>query len=395
MARMPRRAFPVSIAVSIAALAWLAASGTAIAQSAPSDTAAPKPPDDAALRKAWGFLTEAEQDDALARFEAEAPLLGTFQCKLLHYALSLEERDRSFLPKLADAPFYDPAVHAPAQPIARHRLAPDSSDAVDEHRRIFAKVPERKLRETWRYDWAAGEVVHCPPKDSREAAFENALAGMAPDLDLAEALVERALDGGAQRRELAAFGHAYTDRSGHVYPGITLYDAWASGTDMEMPDVDVLGIVHELRDEWKKWVAPVAPDLQDDLYKTVGEIFVAALRYRGLRTALARTYLSGTVELRDGYALHIERLHALWDAHASTPGEVAALLPDSEHWAEFLEKWTLQCEEHPDVLHAGVARHAQLDRDAAATRAFFAEILKDLGALERTSKPPPRATKQR
>ena len=45
-----------------------------------------------------------------------------------------------------------------------------------------------------------------------------------------------------ERSALAAFGPAYTDRNGNVYPGVTLYDAWASGPEIEMPDVDVLGV---------------------------------------------------------------------------------------------------------------------------------------------------------
>jgi hypothetical protein len=352
-------------------------------------------PDDARLRQAWSYLTNSEQDDALARFAAEAPQLDTFQNKLLRFALALEERDRGFLPRQSETAFFDPARHAPAQPIARHRLALDAPSAVRERERMLGQAAKSKLRPEWRYDWGAGEVVRCAVDDARAHAFESALAGFPPDIDLAQALVERTLDGGAHRREFAAFGHAYTNRTGDVFPGITLYDAWASGAEMEMPDVDVLGIVHDLRDEWKKWIAPVAPMDQDDLYKAVADLFVPAHAYRGLRTALARTYLSGSVELRDGYANHIDRLHALWDAHASTPREVAALLPDSQQVAEFTANWALKVEEDPALRQSGAVRHAQLDRDRADVRAFFAQVLKDCGALERASKPAPREPKQK
>ena len=355
----------------------------------------PAAPDDARLRQAWSYLTDAEQDDALARFEAEAPQLDTFQNKLLRFALALEERDHSFLPRESEIPFFDPARHAPAQPIRRHRLALDAPSAVHERERMLGKASNSKLQPAWRYDWSAGDVVRCAVLDARAHAFESALAGLPPDLDLAEALVERALDGGAHRNECAAFGHAYTNRTGDVFPGITLYDAWSSGAEMEMPDIDVLGIVHELQGEWKKWIAPVPPSEQDEVYKAVADLFVPLHSYRGVRTALARTYLSGSVELRDGYANHIDRLHALWDAHSSTPSAVAALVPDSQGVAEFVANWALQVEEHPELRQAGVTRHAQLDRDRADVRAFFAEILKDCGALERTAKPAPRESKQK
>jgi hypothetical protein len=374
-------------------LAWCAALALLAGKLGAQDK--PAAPDDARLRQAWSYLTDAEQDDALARFEAETPQLDTFQNKLLRFALALEERDHSFLPRESEIPFFDPARHAPAQPIPRHRLALNAPSALRERERMLGKGSNSKLRPAWRYDWSAGDVVRCAVDDARARAFESALAGLPPDVDLAEALVERALDGGAHRREFAAFGHAYTNRTGDVFPGITLYDAWSSGAEMEMPDIDVLGVVHELRDEWKKWIAPVPPSEQDDAYKAVADLFVPIHAYRGVRTALARTYLSGSVELRDGYANHIDRLHALWDAHASTPNAVAALVPDSQGVAEFVANWALQVEEHPELRQAGAVRHAQLDRDRADVREFFAEILKDCGALERTAKPAPRESKQK
>jgi signal transduction histidine kinase len=67
-------------------------------------------------------------------------------------------------------------------------------------------------------------VVRLRDPDDAAALFENALAGAPPDTDLVEAYVERALDDGAQQAALAAVAHAYTDRDGNVYEGLTLYD---------------------------------------------------------------------------------------------------------------------------------------------------------------------------
>ena len=347
--------------------------------------------DDARARKAWGLLTRDEQEDALARFEAEAPYVDCFQNVLVRCARALEERDLGFLPAAAEIQFYDPALHAPGQPIPRHWLAADSSAATQQRERMLGKIPPRKLRSAWSYDWATGEVVRVGALDDPERRFENALAGFAPQADLAAALVERALDGGARRRELAAFAHAYTDREGRAFPGLTLYDAWSSGADMEMPDVDVLGIVHDLLGEWRKWTAPVPPSQHDKLYDKVGELFQSASRYRELRTAIAWTFLEGKPALRGAYPTCIDRFHGLWEANASTPSEVAKLLPDAEGWSAFLARCDDALTRKPELRAAALRRRATLESDQRTLRAHFLAILAEQGAFERTSRPTPKA----
>lgn len=340
---------------------------------------------DADVRRAWELLSEAEQDDALARFEAEIAYLDTFGVGLVRYARALEERDLSFLPVAGDPEFYDPAVHAPAQPIPRVRLAPDSTAAVRVRERMFEKFPERSLRVAWRYDWGRGEVCRVADPMDRSLRFENALAGHPPGLDLAEALVERALDDGSQRKALAAFGHAYTDRTGAVYPGVTLYDAWASGTEIEMADVDTLGIVHDVLDEWRKWTSPVPASKHDSLYQRIGELFVPANRHRELRVAIARTFADGVPEMRPPYSTCTDRFHALWEAHASTPSEVAKVLPPPEQWSKFLAEWN---DKASGELHgAAVRRRRAFVDERRRIRDHWVEVLADLGAFERTSKP--------
>ena len=111
---------------------------------------------------------------------------------------------------------------------------------------------------------------------SAQHVFELALAGYAPQADLAVALLEQALDRGEQQLALGAFGHAYTDREGRVFPGLTLYDAWSSGLEIEMPDVDNLGIVHAVTGQRGRWVAPVPASEHDELYALVGELYTDA-----------------------------------------------------------------------------------------------------------------------
>ena len=137
------------------------------------------------------------------------------------------------------------ATHAPAQPIPRKSLAADSRRVKKKREEFFFRVPDRKLDSAWVYDYAARELRRTQELDDPDRIFRNGLAGFPPDLDLAEALVEMALDDGAEQDKARAFGHAYTDRTGNVFTGLTLYDAWASGSNMEMPDIDNLGILHD------------------------------------------------------------------------------------------------------------------------------------------------------
>jgi hypothetical protein len=343
-------------------------------------------PSDERLRQAWSCLLPAEQADAMAWLAADAPHLGTFQANLVAHALDLAGIDAGFFEEAGDTPYFSPETHAPRQPIPRRRLAPDDAEARRVMQRMLRGVPAPALMAAWRYDWGTGSVVRTADPEDPTRLFENALAGYPPDADLAQALVERALDDGSLRKVHAAFEHAYTDRDGRVYP-LTLYDAWASGTEMEMPDVDCLGVVHTIDDEWKRWVAPVPAARQDELYEVVGEHFARARRHRGLRTALAMTYLAGNPRLRDGYPAHLERLHSLWDKHASMPEDLALALPDPEGWAEFLEAWSIEVDHSLELTRAGQVRRATLQADAGRVRALLVRILTELGALERKARP--------
>lgn len=337
------------------------------------------PPSDAQLFAAWKKLSAEVRFEVVEWFSAEVQYVGTFQRELLEYVLRDPERDPFGWPELERAPVFDPKVHAPAQPIARKWLDADSSTAKRAREKIFASVPERRLESAWVYDHVSGEPRRVAALDDPERLFRNAVAGFPPWLDLAEALVERTLDDGSEREALAGFAHAYTDRSGNVYPGVTLYDAWASGTSIEMPDVDTLGIIHEVLDDWKSWKAPVTS--QGPLYDKLTEIYVPARRHRGLRLALARTYLTGSAVLRDSYEGNLVRFHALWEKYASEPGKLAEALPESDAWADWLGAWVKEVDASPELLEAGRVRLATLDRDARTVRALLVRVMRELGAL--------------
>ena len=157
-----------------------------------------------------------------------------------------------------------------------------------------------------------------------------------------------------------------------------------------MPDVDSLGVMHTVRDEWRKFVAPVPARKQDELYDTIGEIFASARRYRGLREALASIYLNGRPVMRDGYGESLVRLHALWNSETSLPEELAPKLPtDFEGWTDYLATWAETCQRNRSLREAGRARETTLAADADRLRTTLVWVLQQLGAFERTERPTP------
>ena len=316
---------------SLFVLAALACSPTVHAQDA-------APPTDEELLEAFRGLEAELQVECIEWFTAECERLPTFQRELIDHVLdSLDQPIFDWRPAPTPQTF-DPETHAPAQPIARRFVNTSSGTHKKVVERMLRKVPKRKLQEAHEYSWPLGTVVRTAEHLDPERIAQNAVLGLEPRVDLVEAIVTRALDDGKYREVAVAFGHAYSDRVGNAYRELTLYDAWSSGANMEMPDIEVLGIVHTLLDDWKTWVAPVPGSSHNKLYSTVGEIYLPYHRARGLRTALARTYLQADPVLRDNYGPAAGRLHAFWERAASDPDTLAETLPDGESWQEWLEK---------------------------------------------------------
>ena len=363
-------------------LALALAAGPALAQGKDKE-----PAEIARLRKAWSVLLPEEQADVAAWFSADVVHLGTFQQRLLAFALALEPTDPAFLPEDPGIQYFDPKEHAPGDPIPRRWLEPDDARAQAELKRMVAKRAAPPLSTAWRYDWGTRTVVRSAEFQSPEHVFQLALAGLPPQSDLAIALIERALDSGEEQVALGAFGHAYTDREGWVFPGLTLYDAWCSGQEIEMPDVDNLGLVHTITGKRGRWKAPIPASEHDPLYELVGEHFERVHRYRGLRSALAQSYLTGSARLEAAYLPHLLRLHGLWEQCESDPSKLAPLMPSSEDSAKYLQGVAKKFDKDGKKVGAAKNRWATLDADAQKVRGLLQQILQESGAFDRKARP--------
>lgn len=336
--------------------------------------------DEAGVRRAWDALSPDARREVVGRFAEEVRHLDGLRSALVAHVLQNADVDAGFVPDAGEIPYFDPKVHAPAQPIARKRLEPDSSAARAFAERTFERAPKTGLDAAFRYDWARREVVRVADPDAPERVFANGLAGYAPGHDFVLALVERSLDRGDEAKALEAFGHAYTDRAGAVYPGVTLYDAWASGVEIEMPDVDVLGVIHLVFDDWSTWKAPIPERQHAAIYAEVKRLFLAARDYRGLRSALAWTYLSASAPLADGYVGHRLRLHGLWESVSSEPAALAPKLPEAAQRQEFLFEWSQSFDKNAELLPRAQARQAALELDALTVRETLATVVREVAA---------------
>ena len=144
---------------------------------------------------------------------------------------------------------------------------------------------------------------------------------------------------------------------------------------MEMPDVECLGIIHDLKDDWKTWKAPVRK--QDSLYDAIGELFFPARQHRGLRHALAVAYLVGSPDSLEAYAGSHLQLQALWEECASTPAKLSERLPDSKGWRNFLEDWSEHVKESGPLRTKAQNRSYALSRSAADIQGLALRILRE------------------
>ncbi len=341
---------------------------------------------DARARAAFAALSAGEQRELIDFLQSELDGLRTFQLSLVRWVTRHQERDPADWPLARDAAWFDPAVHAPAQPIPRRALSASDARVVAARKQLLRPRGAREPQTAWSYDYGTRGLVRRRDADEPARHFENALLGLPPRFDLCEALVEMALDDGSHQRVLDAFSNAYTDRSGNVYPGITLYDAWFSKREIEMPDVDCLGIVHHVLDDWTTWRSIVPSEQHAALYARIGALIQPAQRHRELRHALARTFLRAAPEQCCGYEGSLDNFHALWEDCSSLPESLRARLPDAEGWQDFLARWVAECHERGELYQRGIERRKALERDARDVRATLERVLAEYGAFERAAR---------
>ena len=338
---------------------------------------------DEQILEAWRKLDSDSRYEVMERFRAEVMGQKTFQNTLLRFVLDRLDQDPGTFAVL-DAPVpYDPVLHAPERPIKRYPLPPESARLKYVRNMFLENTPVRKLDSSWIYVYATREIRRIGPRDDLDKTFRNALNGFPPGLDLAEAVLEQWLDDGSQQATAQAFGHSYTGREGGVYAEFTLYDAWASGTKFETPDIDILGLIHDLENDWGSCKAPLHGACAEELPARVETFFVPYYRHRGLRNALARTFLSGQPALGDGYISYLDRFHFFWDDNESTPAKLLSKLPNPEEWESFLAKLLKEFDRSKEAREKGLVRRDTLHNNGREVRRAVIDAMVGEGHLRK------------
>ncbi len=354
-----------SIPLALALLFLLAAppsSATQTPRSPPGGPALAEP--DTTRLAAFTSWDSADQHAVLAQWRESLFKAAPRTFALVERALGNGFPKPAELPVERPARWFDPKEHAPAQPIPRRLANLDAPDALAIRKRTEVRQPPRPERVGFHYDFGLGKVVRSEDAADPSRMVTNGFLGRHPDWDLADAAIAGAIDDGTQRAVLDAFSHAYTTRAGDVHAGVTLFDAWSSGMQVEMPDVDVLGLVHTLIGDRKKtWIAPIPGDQQPIIYERLGQEFLPARRLRTSTTNLARAYADPAPVLVDGI-LPTQALafHAVWATANDDPVAVKQLLLplDDPAWDMFVGTWLRRMGQEPELLAAARAREAAL-----------------------------------
>ncbi len=340
--------------------AWLCV-GAALAQEQPTTAsllsrfdALPQPAQQAALDAA--LLRVASIDDpTLQRIAAYSDASETF-------------------PQLRERVHHEPREFAPVAP-ARQVIERDDART----KKVRTEFPHvrllRDLAPSVAYDWLQGEAALTPIPLTARDRFKNLCAGYPPTADRAVAKLLAVLDRDADQREIANWSeHAYADRDGRVFEGITLYEAWYSGRTVEVPDVDAIAFARRIL-ETDSFVSPI-PDgkRRDRLYEQIRATLKKHREYRTLCESAAAAFVAAEPQLDPTYQPLVDRMQLLWSEHGHDPTSFAKQLTESDR-TELLQKLDERGMTLPESFTAMRESKQQKQAMCDAIRAACAAVL--------------------
>lgn len=244
----------------------------------------------------------------------------------------------------------DPAASFPAQKERVHHSPAEFAPVAPDRKRIGAEDPRNKrvrtefprvrllrdLAPQVAYDWLHGEAAALPTPLSTRERFANLCAGYPPSADRAVARLLAVLDRDADQRDIASWSeHAYADRDGRVFDGITLYEAWYSGRVVEVPDVDAIAFARRIL-VTDAFVSPIPEGhRRDRLYDQIRATLKKHREYRTLCESAAAAFVAAEPELDPTYQPLVDRMQLLWSEHGNDPDSFAKKLTESDR-AELL-----------------------------------------------------------
>lgn len=270
----------------------------------------PLAPYEDALKK-LGRLRGKERTELLEKLDAALAATDAPQVKLVAGVVGASKIDPDDLDAASEYEPHDAKRWVDAK--RDRKLQRSSSSRWKQlHERIHATVyPPRELETRAIYEWSTGRVVADPAHaDDDELLFRNLLRGFPPQQDVAEALVQQALDGARPlSKEAEFFAHPYADLDGRWYERISLYDVWSHQIPNDVPDVEARAFASLVRGESAP--NPLSRADQQTWYPRMQEAAKKLLRHRRSAEAVAAVWFQGAPKLQHGYANTASYLQAL------------------------------------------------------------------------------------
>lgn len=338
---------------------------------------------DGALLDAFRKLPEAKQTALLKETESAVKELETGLGQLVEKLLARDEAPKG-LPELWKGPaWYEPKVYAPGLPIARKEMDEDDPKTHEARRRFLNGKISYPLEGRFRYLPGQNKIVRLHKKEPAILAMAEMLEGYPPGASLAREVILQVLDDQDGLDAVADYySHTYTDRDGNVFPGITIYDVWNSGFEIEMPDVDAIPFArHILKDDSYRSPIPDGPE-RNRLYQEIGGHFRDWRRYWLLREAAASWFFDWEPAVSPFVGPLRERLQFLIAWGAQDPFALRQFLKShSDRESLIREADSLMAELGDQSWSAIEKRKTRLAEDRKAIRELVIEMLqKKLGA---------------
>lgn len=355
------------IGLSLSISLWLQAS--AVAQDVVAD---PDPLTDALL-----IFREAAPEVQTSIITSIRERVEASQDPGVRTLLSMRDKARKDLDRIPfEGPrFFEPKVYAPVQS-ARSYVA---ADTWDYERQRDLMRPWESDPPYWSikvfYSYGDNKAWELPDALTPEHYLQDFFLGFPPDVDVLAVWLERQFDHDKSLDKIADhFAHAYCDRVGNCYAHITIYDAFASQSQIEMSDVDVIAFARNVQND-RSFVSPIPGNAKRQrLYDDMKASFTKYFQHRTLCEAAARIYVSPDCWIRPD---HEGLRRRLWYLFALDKGDISKVRTRLVRWKDrdsMIEAVDVMIDKDKDVDFK--ANKWASERNAA--RFVIADLTKDV-----------------
>jgi hypothetical protein len=233
-----------------------------------------------------------------------------------------------------DLPAYSAAEFAPQLKLRTRTVKPGSR-----HWKSFVKsnfrqgLPDRS--KLWDWDYGPNSLLQAPTRPPRDVVIDL-LIGRWPLNGKLSAYAEGALDRDKDFDAAADyFAHAYRDRDGKVYQGISLFDIWSAQTTFGISDVESIAFMRKIAKN-DRYVSPIPASKHNRIYKQIEAQFESYREYRSLRFAIAQRFVDPNGTLPVQFRGITATFDKAWVLMEHKPRRMAAFLERHTTRSEFL-----------------------------------------------------------